>query len=94
MAGSVAAPRSDRVLLHVSEDPTITRFVPHVPRIATEAVEPLRVRPLGDLLAAHVEAGIELRLVPSLWPLHDLAVSDRWDFSIVRMANARPRSPD
>lgn len=183
MAGSVAAPRSERVLLHVSEDPTITRFVPHVPRtnpthppavwaidaehaplywfprdcprvtawprspdevstfraafrtaasrvhgielgwlarmrmaavfayeleaaafrpwpaasgqwIATEAVEPLRVRPLGDLLAAHVEAGIELRLVPSLWPLRDLAVSDRWDFSIVRMANARPRSPD
>jgi hypothetical protein len=34
---------------------------------------------------------IELRLVPSLWPLHDLAVSDRWDFSIVRMRNARPR---
>ena len=56
-------------------------------------VEPLRVRPLGDLLAAHVGAGIELRAVPSLWPLHDLAVSDRWDFSVVRMAHARARSP-
>ena len=29
--------------------------------------------------------------MPSLWPLHDLAVSDRWDFSIVRMRNAAPR---
>jgi hypothetical protein len=26
-----------------------------------------------------------------LWPLHDLAVSDRWDFSIVRMGNAQRR---
>ena len=50
-----------------------------------------RVEPVGDLLAAHAGAGIELRIVPSLWPLHDLAVSDRWDFSIVRMRNARPR---
>ena len=39
---------------------------------------------------AHVEAGIELRLVPSLWPLHGLAVSDRWGYSIVRMRNAAP----
>jgi hypothetical protein len=59
--------------------------------IATQTVEPLRVRPVGDLLAAHVAAGVELRVVPSLWPLRDLAVSDRWDFSIVRMANAQPR---
>ena len=40
---------------------------------------------LSDMLELHVVAGIELRLVTSLWPLHDLAVSDRWDFSIVRM---------
>ena len=59
--------------------------------IADHAVAPLAVEPVGDLLAAHADAGIELRLVPSLWPLHDLAVSDRWDFSIVRMRNAQPR---
>jgi hypothetical protein len=46
---------------------------------------------MGDLLDEHVAAGIELRAAPSLWPLHDLAVSDRWDFSIVRMRNALPR---
>ena len=59
--------------------------------VATDTVEPVAVEPVGDLLAAHVSAGIELRGVPSLWPVHDLAVDDRWDFSIVRMGNAEPR---
>jgi hypothetical protein len=59
--------------------------------VADHAVEPVAVEPVGDLLAAHAAAPIELRVVPSLWPLHDLAVSDRWDFSIVRMRNAQPR---
>jgi len=58
--------------------------------ICEHDVEPLAVEPLGDLLTAHVAAGIELRLVPSLWPLRDAAVDDRWDFSLVRMANASP----
>lgn len=56
-------------------------------------VEPIDVAPVGDLLDLHVAAGIELRFVPDLWPIHDLAVSDDWDFSIVRMRNARPRRP-
>ena len=43
------------------------------------------------LLEAHVDAGIELRIVPSLWPLHDLARSGEFDFSLVRMRNAQPR---
>jgi len=59
--------------------------------VADHAVEPVAVEPVGDLLAAHGVAGIELRIVPSLWPLHDLAVSERWHFSIVRMRNAQPR---
>lgn len=57
--------------------------------ITTSMVEPTDMQAVGDLLDAHVVAGIELRVVPSLWPLHDLAVSDAWDFSIVRMGNAR-----
>ena len=58
--------------------------------ICSHEIEPLSVSPVGDLLAEHAKADIELRLVPSLWPLHNLAVSDRWDFSMVRMANALP----
>jgi len=59
--------------------------------IARSEVRPLAVEPVDDLLAAHAAAGIELRFVPELWSLHDLAISDRWDFSIVRMRNAAPR---
>ncbi|HSB85377.1 MAG TPA: hypothetical protein VLD86_03660 [Ilumatobacteraceae bacterium] len=59
--------------------------------ISEREVVPLRVEPVGDLLAAHAAAGIELRVVPSLWPLHDIARRGEFDFSIVRMHNARPR---
>ena len=59
--------------------------------ISTTTVEPVDVTPVGDLLEAHAEAEIELRTVPHLWPLHDFVQRGPWDFSIVRMANARPR---
>ena len=52
-------------------------------------VVPLAVHPVGDLFAAHERAGIDLRVVDSLFPVRDRAVSDEWDFSIVRMTNAR-----
>ena len=59
--------------------------------ICVHAVAPLSVEPIGDLLALHRNAGIELRIVDSLWPLRDLAHRGPWDFSTVRMGNARPR---
>lgn len=59
--------------------------------IRKSVVEPIDVQPVGDLLTAHADAGIEMRVVPSLWPLHDLAMSGGWDFSSVRMRNAQPR---
>jgi hypothetical protein len=59
--------------------------------ICESVVEPIAMDSFGDLLARHADAAIELRLVPSLWPMRDLAASDRWDYSIVRMSNARPR---
>ena len=60
--------------------------------ISDEAVEPVAVDRIDHLLGAHDAAGIELRVVASLWDLHDRVQSDRWDFSIVRMSNAEPRS--
>jgi hypothetical protein len=53
-------------------------------------VTPVAVAAVGDLLQAHAGAGIELRIVPSLWPLHDAAMSGEFNFSIVRMHNAEP----
>jgi len=60
--------------------------------VSHKPVEPIDVEPVGDLLAAHTDADIELPAVPSLWPLRDLVQSDRWDFSIVRMRNADART--
>lgn len=60
--------------------------------IADHAVTPVSVNPVGDLVGLHEAAGIELRLLPILWPLADLVQDDCWDFSIVRMMNALPRT--
>ena len=51
-------------------------------------VVPTAVEPMGDLIAEHERAGIELRVLDSLHAIRELAVSDRWDFSIVRFRNA------
>ncbi|MGH9271671.1 MAG: DUF6886 family protein [Ilumatobacteraceae bacterium] len=59
--------------------------------IAETTVTPLEVLAIPDLLSEHATAGIELRFAPSLWAAHDRAISDDWDFSIVRMGNAHPR---
>jgi hypothetical protein len=59
--------------------------------ISNVEVAPVSVTSVGDLLEAHVEAGIELRIVPSLWPLHDIARGGEFEFSLVRMHNAEQR---
>jgi hypothetical protein len=56
-----------------------------------QTVTPASVEPVGDLLDLHAKAGIELRLVPDLWPLIDAIVASGLRFSIIRKANARPR---
>lgn len=58
--------------------------------ISDQTIEPVAVERMGDLIRCHVDAGIELRAVPSLWPMRDIASSGPWDFSVVRFANARP----
>ena len=60
-------------------------------RVADHPVRPLRVEPVGDLIARHAAAGIEFRLVPTLWPLVDEVVDSGLPFSIIRIRNAAPR---
>ena len=43
---------------------------------------------LGDLLARHAEAGNELRITPSLYPLWDKVIYTTLDFSGIRLRNA------
>ena len=59
--------------------------------VSRSAVEPLEVVELGDLLAKHVAAGIELRIVPALLPLWDRVVDSTLEFSGIRLRNLAGR---
>jgi hypothetical protein len=56
--------------------------------IARVAVDPIEVRPVGDLLELHARAGIELRFVPDLFAFWDLVLASGLPFSGVRLRNA------
>ncbi len=67
-------------------------FDPHAGYVvARRPVRPVRTEPLGDPLARHAAAGIELRLVPTIWPLVDAVVGSGLEFSIIRKHHATPR---
>jgi hypothetical protein len=55
--------------------------------VSREPVEPLEVRELGDLLALHAEAGIELRVVPDLNALWQRVIVSTLEFSGIRLRN-------
>jgi len=61
--------------------------------VSRSAVEPLEVVELGDLLAKHAAAGIELRIVPALLPLWDRVVASTLEFSGIRLRNLGARGP-
>ena len=60
----------------------------------SQTITPLSVEPMGDLLALHAAANIELRIVPNLWPIIDAIVTSGLEFSIIRKMNAAPRVAD
>jgi hypothetical protein len=61
-------------------------FVSRVP------VTPAHVRPIGDPLIELARHDVELRMMPSLWKLHDAVIaSPNVSYSIIRMRNALPR---
>lgn len=62
--------------------------------VAVEPVEPLGPpEPVGDLLACHAEAGIQLRILDNLWSFWDAVITSTVSFSGIRLRNARPRPP-
>jgi len=60
-------------------------FVSRVP------VAPVCVEVVDDPVAELQQRGVELRLVPNLWPLRDAVVASSLQCSIIRMRNALPR---
>jgi hypothetical protein len=61
--------------------------------VSRSAVEPLDVVALGDLLAKHAAAGIELRIVPALLPLWERVVGSTLEFSGIRLRNLGTQRP-
>jgi hypothetical protein len=55
--------------------------------VSREAVEPTDVAELGDLVAKHLEAGIELRLVPDLAAVWQRVIASTLEFSGIRLRN-------
>lgn len=61
--------------------------------VAERPVRPLGpAEPVGDLLALHEAAQIELRLTHSLWPWWDTVTTSTVGFSGIRLRNARGRA--
>jgi hypothetical protein len=59
--------------------------------VSTEAVEPLGPpEPVGDLLALHEAAGIQLRMLDNLWPWWNEVIASTLGFSGIRLRNAKP----
>jgi len=62
--------------------------------VSVEPVEPLGpAEPVGSLLGLHEEAGIQLRVLPSLWPFWDAVIASTLGYSGIRLRHARPRHP-
>jgi hypothetical protein len=60
--------------------------------VSSAPVEPVEVLDLGDLLARHAEAGIELRVVPDLRGLWNRVIGSTLEFSGIRLRNLSSRS--
>ena len=60
--------------------------------VATEPVEPLGPpERVGNLFDLHEQAGIQLRVLPNLWPFWDAVIESTLGFSGIRLKNAMPR---
>ncbi len=56
--------------------------------VSEVTISPLRVEPVGDLLAALFRARVELRLCHSLVPIGLAIIASTMEFSLIRMRNA------
>jgi hypothetical protein len=55
-------------------------------------IEPVGLEVLDDLPGAIAAEGVTLKVLPSLWELHDAVKQSSLVFSMIRMRNALPRS--
>lgn len=56
--------------------------------VSEHECRPLEVEPIRDLMAALVDAGVDLRIMPSLVSLRDAVIESTVEFDIIRWRNA------
>jgi hypothetical protein len=56
--------------------------------IASTPVDAIERVAVGDLIARHADAGIDLRFAPALYPLWDEVVETTLEYSGIRLRNA------
>jgi hypothetical protein len=59
--------------------------------VSRATVAPAGMRIIDNCVNELIERGVEVRLMASLWHLHDAVVASTLQFSIIRMRNASPR---
>ena len=59
--------------------------------ISYSEVIPQQQQTIGQPIKELLSQNIELRLLPSLWQIHDAVANSTLDFSIIRIKNAQPR---
>jgi hypothetical protein len=59
--------------------------------VSRAPVVPLGIDIIDDPIAELAKRSVELRIMPSLWPLRDAVIASSLTFSIIRMRNAQPR---
>jgi len=57
--------------------------------VSRVSVVPACVDVITDPISELVKRGVDVRVVPNLWPLRDAVVASSLQFSIIRMRNAR-----
>lgn len=58
--------------------------------VSRQAVTPIEVVEVGDVLDRHATAGIELWIVPDLWAVWKQVVGSSLEFSGIRLRNLKP----
>ena len=58
--------------------------------VSRVSVVPTRVKAMKDPITELERRGVDLRILPRLWPLREVVVASSLQFSIIRMRNARP----
>ncbi len=62
--------------------------------VSTRIEYPISKRQIDSPILELTARGVELRVVPSLWPLRDAVLESSLQFSFIRMRNARPRQDE